>query len=167
MKLYRAWTLSPSSCSRARRSDTFNSNQVPSCDNLSNARLHRAKSRLQRESLPRDDRLFPRPRTHDLSPHRILISEETGEILLPAEATWECSLKHELYRNGRSYSCANPGNGRLNSLAHSQAGYYAPRNQNDIGYIFIRNFRHQRTEIWKSRIHHSGVEHRHGMEEST
>jgi hypothetical protein len=149
MTLYMACPLSVSSCSRARRSDTFDSNQVPSGDSLSDARLHRAKSRLQRKSLPRDDRLFPRPRTRDLSPHRTLISEETGEILFPAEPSWECIQKYELYRSAAATPARIPETDDLKSAAHSQAGYYAPRNQNDVGYIFIRNFRHERIEIWK------------------
>jgi len=40
------------------------------------------------------------PQKHDLSQHRIVVSEDTGEALLPAGATWDYIQKHELFRNG-------------------------------------------------------------------
>lgn len=40
------------------------------------------------------------PRKHDLSQHRLVVSEDTGEALLPAGATWDYIQKHELFRNG-------------------------------------------------------------------
>ena len=40
------------------------------------------------------------PQKHDLSRHRIVVSEDTGEALLPAGATWDYIQKHELFRNG-------------------------------------------------------------------
>lgn len=40
------------------------------------------------------------PQKHDLSQHRIVVSEDTGEALLPAGATWDYIQKSELFRNG-------------------------------------------------------------------
>ena len=40
------------------------------------------------------------PQKHDLSRHRVVVSEDTGEALLPAGATWDYIQKHELFRNG-------------------------------------------------------------------
>ena len=40
------------------------------------------------------------PQKHDLSRTRIVVSEDTGEALLPAGATWDYIQKHELFRNG-------------------------------------------------------------------
>lgn len=45
-----------------------------------------------------DDSMYPQK--HDLSQHRIVVSENTGEALLPAGATWDYIQKHELFRNG-------------------------------------------------------------------
>jgi AP-1-like factor len=40
------------------------------------------------------------PQKHDLSQHRIVVSEDTGEALLPAGATWDYIQNSELFRNG-------------------------------------------------------------------
>ena len=40
------------------------------------------------------------PQKHDLSQHRIVVSEDTGEALLSAGATWDYIQKHELFLQG-------------------------------------------------------------------